>query len=120
MDLLCFEDVDSYARETTDPVVELEQDLFHRLLEAPGENPDDEDRGVGLVDMLSGPIEPERLSARIAADFKKDPRVTNARATLTELEEGVFRVAIEIQANEKELGLVVDVNALDGTFWRAA
>ena len=47
-DLLCLDDLDLFATEIDDPIGELEQDLYHRLIELPGTNPDDVNRGLGL------------------------------------------------------------------------
>ncbi|MGK3987469.1 hypothetical protein WME99_30800 [Sorangium sp. So ce136] len=48
-DLVGFDDVDAFATETSDPLEEFKQDKYHRLTEEYGSNPDDTDRGVGLL-----------------------------------------------------------------------
>ena len=82
MDLVCLDDLDEFASETNDEMVQLEQDLYHRLLEEYGSNPDDEDRGVGLASRLSGTDPPEMIARLIEADFAKDDRVLSCTATV--------------------------------------
>lgn len=75
MDLVWRDDLDEFASETDDELEQLAQDLEHRLLEEYGSNPDDEDRGVGLMSRLSGSDEPAKIARLIEADFHKDERV---------------------------------------------
>ena len=90
-ELLCRDDVDPYARELTDPLAELEQDLFHRLIEDPDENLDaianGEQRGLGLGDMLSTPLKPN-LAQLIKAECERDDRVTSASVLVSEIRNG--------------------------------
>ncbi|HEY1956052.1 MAG TPA: hypothetical protein VGH28_10570 [Polyangiaceae bacterium] len=90
-ELLCLDDVDPYARELSDPLTELEQDLFHRLLEDPDSNLDaiamGEQRGLGLEDLLSTPLDPN-LAHLIKAECELDDRVTAASALITEQRNG--------------------------------
>lgn len=120
MDALCFDDLDAFGTELDDPVEELQQDLFHRLIEKPGENPDDSDRGVGINAMLSGVVDGS-LKHRIEADFVKDDRVTACNATITEVASGQtgsqFRIDIEIQP-EGSISILLD--PVTGTAARAA
>ena len=98
-DLVCDRDLDLFGRETDDPLEILGQDLYHRLAESYGSNPDDVDRGVGLGGMLSGALEDVDLQSAIESDFAKDDRVASSRATITPLaERGGYRIAIEVQA----------------------
>jgi hypothetical protein len=87
MDLVCREDLDPFAAETDDELEQLAQDLEHRLLEDYGSNPDDEDRGVGLLSRLSGTDSPLMIARLIEADFLKDDRVLTCEA-IVELAEG--------------------------------
>lgn len=75
MELVCRDDLDEFASETDDELEQLAQDLEHRLLEEYGSNPDDEDRGVGLMSRLSGTDDPTMIARLIEADFHKDERV---------------------------------------------
>lgn len=75
MDLVCLEDLDEVASETDDELELLAQDVEHRLLEEYGSNPDDEDRGVGLADRLSGTDTPAMIGRLIEADLVKDERI---------------------------------------------
>ena len=110
-DLLAIDDLDAYAIETTDPLDELAQDLYHRLIEPPGSNLDDPDRGLGLEDALSGPFDVPSLKARIEAEMRKDLRVDAAVATLTSPEAGVVLVDLAIEADAEQLGITVRSDA---------
>lgn len=83
MELVCRDDLDEFASETDDELDQLAQDLEHRLLEEYGSNPDDEDRGVGLLSRLSGTDNPAMIGRLIEADFHKDPRVLTCIALVT-------------------------------------
>jgi hypothetical protein len=80
MDLVCVDDLDEYASETDDELEGLAQDLYHRLLEDFGSNPDDEARGVGLLSRLSGHDEPTMIARLIESDFLLDDRVISCVA----------------------------------------
>lgn len=106
IEIRAFDDVDRFGAETEDELENLEQDLFHRLIEPRGSNIDDPDRGLGLEDMLSGPVD-SRLKKKIEVELLKDERVTAVTAEITEIEEGSFRIEISVEANEKEINLVL-------------
>jgi hypothetical protein len=55
-DLICWDDVDAFGRETTSDLETLFQDFYHFLIEDPGTNIDDPRRGIGVGRMLSGPV----------------------------------------------------------------
>lgn len=113
MDLLAFEDLDLFGTELDDPLEELRQDLFHRMIEAPGSNLDDPDRGLGLLDMLSGVFDPG-LANRIEAECLKDDRVEAAKCTLEDLGQGSFRATLEIEANGEAMGVVLEDDGAGG------
>lgn len=119
-DLICSSDLDLFGRETTDPLEVLAQDLFHRLTETYGSNPDDVDRGVGIVDALSGIVEDRDIGAEIRADFLKDDRVSDVRVTVTQIPEvaGGQRIATLVQTVDGILPL--DVTIVDGVVSRAS
>lgn len=106
-ELLCIDDVDPYARELTDPLAELAQDLYHRLLETPGSNLDDEERGLGLEDMLSSPLRPN-LAQLVQGECEKDDRVVKCRALVTEVQKGNGPSTVTIA-----LTLTVDIDGLN-------
>lgn len=111
-------DLDLFGRETTDPLEVLGQDLYHRLVELYGSNPDDVDRGVGIVDALSGIVDNRDLAGEIRADFKKDDRVAEAEVKVTPMAEtpGGYRIAIRVQTVDGILPLEVEV--VDGILSR--
>lgn len=111
MDLLCTDDVDEFGTEIDDPLQELEQDVFHMLLETYGSNPDAPSRGVGVQAALSGPLTIHR-SREIESRLTVDDRITAARATITPLEAvGEYRLDLLLQVNEQELGLTFVTDA---------
>lgn len=118
MDLVCLDDIDDFASETDDELVQLEQDLYHRLLEDYGSNPDDEDRGVGLLSRLSSSDDPRKLGRLIEADFSKDERVDGVTALVDVTTNGnagaVAKIAIEVTTSDALLKLGYSVLA-DGT-----
>ena len=97
-ELLGFFDLDEFARETEDPLEELYIDLVHRLIETPGSNIDDRQRGVGITDRLSGVFDPS-LARDIEIDFRKDDRVQACACVITEAEtRGSYHIRIEVSA----------------------
>lgn len=112
VDALCLDDLDANGRELDSPLDELWQDLYHRLLEAPGSNIDDPDRGVGLEDLLSAGFDPsagapsQLIAQRIRTDVLKDARVRDVQAFFTW--DGVtVSGTIEIVADEGVLGVTL-------------
>lgn len=118
MDLVWRDDLDEFASETDDELEQLAQDLEHRLLEEYGSNPDDEDRGVGLMSRLSGSDEPTKIARLIEADFHKDERVLTcvANVALTgDKASGVLaRLDLTVSTTDGLLKLGYAANA-DGT-----
>jgi hypothetical protein len=111
-EIRCFDDMDPYGAEVSDAFEDLVQDCYHRLIEPPGSNIDDPARGLGLEDMLSGPIDSiSGLKKKIENELEKDDRVTSAAATITEIDSNSFRIDIRIVADEQVLGLVLQSDA---------
>jgi len=112
MDLVCYEDVDLFAAETSDEWEILEQDLYHRLIEEPGSNPDDPDRGVGISNLLSGVVRPELFARLIEADFLKDDRVASCKATIAPRDSaGAYDIEIVVGVNEERLTMSVTADS---------
>lgn len=97
MDLSCFDDLDESASETDDEMLLLEQDLYHRLLEDYGSNPDDADRGVGIMSLISGSFDAVTIGRKIEADFSKDDRVLSCEAVVTVSQTGNDGVIANIE-----------------------
>lgn len=118
MDLVCLEDLDEFVSETDDEHELLAQDVEHRLLEEYGSNPDDEDRGVGLLDRLSGTDSPATIARLIEADLLKDDRiltcVADVRTTGLGNEGAIAEIDLTITTAIGLLSLGYTVNA-DGT-----
>lgn len=111
VDALCMDDLDQFGTELDDPLEELWQDLYHRLIESPGSNLDDPDRGYGLEGRLSSASRHDILGAStkhgIEMELRKDPGVQNARATVTETAANEYRLQLEIVADEGELHITL-------------
>lgn len=110
MDLLCWDDVDEFGTEIDDPLLELQQDVFHMLLESFGSNPDAPSRGVGVQRRLSGPIS-INTSREIESRLKEDTRIAAARCSITPLDTvGEYRIDLLLQVDEQEIALTYDVD----------
>lgn len=108
-DAICYSDLDALGRETDDPVEQFAQDIYHRLVETPGSNADDPDRGLGLDLMLSGPVEPAVLTRQIEAELLKDERTGAVRATVAEVDgAGAYRIEIEIESAAGDVKIALD------------
>lgn len=105
-ELILLEDMDLYALETTDPLVQIEQDIIHRLIETPGSNPDDPSRGLGLEDQLSGPFDPQ-LARRCETECRKDQRLTSVKVEITQTDSVSFRIDLELEVDGAVLGVVL-------------
>lgn len=109
-DLVCLDDVDPFAAETEDELEILWQDLYHRLLEDYGSNPDDPDRGCGLANALNAPFDPN-VGRTIEADFRKDDRVLGVQATVAEGSvSGDWNVDIQVVATAGTIAANVTVD----------
>lgn len=105
VDLDWFDDMDPFAGELTDPVAILKQDVYHMLIESPGSNLDDPDRGIGLEERLSSVANLRALESHIDAELQKDPRIDVAHTTIAAVGDGSYTVSILIEYDGEELGL---------------
>ena len=114
-DLVCTDDVDPMATETTSDLQNLEQDVFHVLLEALGSNLDDLTRGVNVAAALSGPSQAlDRLASRIDQQLGQDDRIDTSHSTVTQASDGSYRIEIEIAVAGTTLGLSFAFTATGG------
>lgn len=82
-DLVCVDDLDPNALETSSDLESLEQDVYHVILEEPASNPDDQDRGLGVQSLLSGDAGAIATVPRLVeAELLKDERIDQVRAQL--------------------------------------
>lgn len=108
MEASCYEDLDALGTELDDPLAELDQDNYHRLIEDPGSNPDDRDRGLGIFRFLSGKAEDlASLVPRAEAELRKNPANKEVRAQITPLETGHYLLQIRVVPDGDVLGIVV-------------
>lgn len=112
LDLDCFNDLDQFAGELTDPIDVLVQDVIHMLIERPGSNLDNTDRGAGIIEALSGAVDPT-LASRIDAMLQDDDRIDVAETTIQDQGSGAFQISISVHTNNQVLNLVF-VNNQDG------
>jgi hypothetical protein len=88
-DLRCLEDLDRFAAETTTELENLDQDVLHILMEDYGSNPDDITRGIGVPNLLSASTRSiAHITTLVETQLRKDDRIDQVRATLTELPPG--------------------------------
>jgi hypothetical protein len=107
-DCVCLDDVDLFASETTSDLQNLLQDLYHLLVELPGSNPDDENRGIGIDQYLSGTEAQLRtLPGVIEEQFTSDGRVTTCSARVQAQSSGPFPfiIAIDAEISGQVIGL---------------
>jgi hypothetical protein len=108
-DARCLDDLDPFGAELDDPLEELFQDLYHRLIEAPGSNIDDPARGFGLDGRLSSSSRASvvltTIETGICAEFRKDDRVLDVSASVTSSSPGAYEIAIRVVADEGVLGI---------------
>ncbi len=114
MDALCLDDLDQFGGELDDPLAELAQDLYHRVIEAPGSNFDDVARGYGLEGKLSGGNRGATfltdIKQGLEAEMRKDSRVLEARAEVTSPATGEYEAHIDIVCDEGELGIKLEAD----------
>lgn len=110
-DVKCMEDLDLFGRECDSELEALDQDLVHRTLEKAGSNVDDPDRGLGLRDRLSGPVEPG-FRQIAEQEYRKDRRVDAARAYVDQEGTENFVLRYEIEASGETIGKAIDANGV--------
>jgi hypothetical protein len=109
-DLRAFSDLDAFGEECADELEELDQDLYHRLIEPRGSNIDDPDRGLGIEDRLGGPVDAS-LAQDIEDEYRKDERVSAVAARVTELDASRYRIDIQVDVNEAKLNQTFETDA---------
>lgn len=105
-DLVCELDADAFARETTSDFQNLQQDVSHILIETPGSNPDDPDRGIGIDELLSGTeANLRRAIAKIDSELPKDPRIDASATNIVNTDPGDYDIDIQIVVDGQVIGL---------------
>lgn len=96
-DLVCDLDVDPFASETTSDLQNLIQDVYHLLLEYPGSNLDDPQRGIGVEQYLSSNDKQfSGLPGIIDTQLSEDERIDSSNTTLTQNNDGTFLLKVQI------------------------
>lgn len=97
-DLVCLDDMDPNAAETTSDLQNLLQDIYHVLVEDPASNPDDPTRGVGIDNYLSGTTDQfTGLAGVIDEQLTADTRITKSTTNIQQASSGPFPIIISIQ-----------------------
>jgi hypothetical protein len=107
-DLVCLDDADQFASETTSDLQSLLQDIYHVLVELPGSNPDDPTRGVGINQYLSGTsVQLNTIPGVIEDQLTQDPRIDGCTASVQQQSSGPFPwlVFIDVQVDGSVIGL---------------
>lgn len=117
LDALCGDDLDQYGGELTDPLAVFKQDFFHRLIEPPGSNPDDPDRGLGLESLCSSPVTATSLALLIQNEILKDRRARTCTANVEVTTDNgnagqtvTISIVVEVNRQELKLEVIVDKN----------
>ncbi len=115
-ELRCLEDMSAFADECVDDLEEIEQDVYHVLVERTGTNLDDLERGLAVDDMLSDSTTVlDGLPTKTEAELGKDDRISAVACKLTTDADGNPRLEVTIQPTDEVLGtrtLVVDDGGL--------
>jgi hypothetical protein len=106
-DLVCLDDIDPSASETTSDLQNLLQDIYHVLIELPGSNPDDPTRGVGIDQYLSGTLtQLQTLPGVIDEQLTADPRITGCASSVQQTSGPfAFTITINVEVSGSVIGL---------------
>lgn len=107
-DLRCIDDLTLFADECSSELEELEQDVYHVLIQEQGSNLDDPERGLGLDDLLSDDDHVlDGIAARTEAQVaERDDRIASVAAQLVRDENGDPRLEVQVVPTDATLGLV--------------
>lgn len=114
-DLVCVDDVDLFARETTSDLETLVQDVYHTLIELPGSNLDVPTRGIGITTLLSGTTANlTTIINKIDQQLPQDSRIDGCSTTITQDPNGTYRINIVLQVDGSVVGMQLDWAAAAG------
>ena len=106
MDLVAWDDLDSTGAELNDPIAELEQDLYHRIIEPLGSNIDDPTRGFGIYRRLNKPFD-AKIGKLLELELLNDERLDSCTVTVTDTGNGTYIIQIDGTADGAALGLTL-------------
>jgi hypothetical protein len=118
-DLVCVDDLDLFASETLSDLENLEQDVYHLLIESLGSNPDDPTRGIGIEDLLSSSdVQVNAMAFSIDTQLRDDDRIHESHTTVTETKNengpSSFDIDIQIEVDSGVVGLKFAFDAVRG------
>ena len=96
-DLVCDQDLDPFAGETTSDLQNLIQDVTHVIVELPGSNPDDPNRGVGIFNYLSGTeADLAKVAGIIESQLTQDDRVQACSCSILTQDDATFPFVVRV------------------------
>lgn len=100
------DDLDSSGAETASDLESLEQDVQHILMETLASNLADPQKGVGVVNYLSGTsVQLAALPAIVDGQLALVTRITSSQTTLQQTDAGAFLLNIEIHVGTDVVNL---------------
>lgn len=112
---VCVLDCDPDANETTSDLQNLVQDVYHRLIEIPGSNPDDATLGIGVQQLLSGTVTNMMgLQQRVPQQLLEDDRISSCDVSIVQNPDGSYTLALQLGVAGAVLGLEYGYTAAGG------
>lgn len=107
-DIRCLDDMTLFADECDSELEELEQDVYHVLIQEAGTNLDDPLRGLGLDDLLSSDDSTlDGIASRAEVEVAlHDDRIVSTSAQLVRDENGDPRLELQVVPSDATLGPV--------------
>lgn len=109
-EVVCLDDFDPYAKETTSDLQNYTQDIYHRISQAHASNPDDPDAGAGCETILSSSRTPAEVQNLIVTEVLKDRRTITAAAIVTQAEDGSMSVQLTATTDSFHLSTLLTVS----------
>jgi hypothetical protein len=115
------DDMDASAAETDSDLESLQQDVLHILMEVLGTNIADQDKGLGLLTLLSGPSTILLASGPLCdAQLSRVSRLSSSHTTITATSDPtqqpgvsyVINVSCQVQSDIINLQFVLNQNGL--------
>lgn len=113
-EVVCLDDFDPFARETTSDLQNYTQDIYHSIVQAYASNPDAPDAGAGIDNVLSSTMTPVQIQNLCVGECRKDPRTVSASCRATQADDGTMSVALEADTDDDHLSATITFG-VDGT-----
>lgn len=109
-ELVCLDDFDPYGAETTSDLQNYTQDIYHRISQAHGSNPDAPDAGAGGETILSTSRTPAEIQNLFVTEALNDPRTITATCAVTQLEDGSMTARLSATTDSFHLEATLSVS----------